>query len=161
MNSYTLCYWRRLLPSCSRADLVNVQSTAWRPLELSLSLREIDVSWRVRHDAICTPQMAYIMGLRPHHHCFFCNACRPNWWDLLVCPHLDKMSAVYDRLGHSIPYSLFYSILFKYSRQWRATRYSVLAEGPSSQLLNKPSICTTILSGFSLILLHTTWRPHT
>ena len=93
-NSYRICYWRRILPSCSVTDLAKAKSTHWKPLKLCLSPRELDISWRVRHGAISTPQLAYRMGLRPNYNCFFCYAYRPNLRHLLVCPHFDRMWTV-------------------------------------------------------------------
>ena len=98
-NSYKICYWRRMFPTCSEADLTRAKSAIWKPLKLSLSPRELDISWRVKHGAISTPQMAYRMGLRPNYSCFFCDAYRPNWRHLLVCPHYDQMWALIEAVA--------------------------------------------------------------
>ena len=100
-NSYRICYWRRMKPNGTEADLLKAKSAVWKPLKLSLSPRELDISWRVRHGAISTPQMAYRMGLRPNNSCFFCDAYKPNWRHLLVCPHFDQMWAVVEAVAEA------------------------------------------------------------
>ena len=97
-NCYEICYWQRIWPSVMATDIAKAKMKCWRSLKCSLSPRERDIAWRIRHGAICTPQMAYQMGLVSSNSCFFCQTERPTCKHIIVCPRFDDLWEAVKRL---------------------------------------------------------------
>ena len=85
--------WQRIWSSITAADILKAKSKNWGSLKYWLSPRERDITWRIRHGAICTPQMAFQMGLVSSNMCFFCTTMRPSWKHIIVCSQFDDLWA--------------------------------------------------------------------
>ena len=57
------------------------------------TIREREIVWKFRHGAVCTPKLAYHMGLRLEKKCFFCKSVCHDWKHLLLCAKFDQMWA--------------------------------------------------------------------
>ena len=69
-NSYALCYWNQEWSRLPDTDQKKSTMQNWLSLTSCLSTHEKDVAWRIKHGAICTPQLAMHMGLKTSNKCF-------------------------------------------------------------------------------------------
>ena len=97
-NCYEICYWQRIWPTVMPTDIAKAKLKCWKSLKYSLSPRERDITWRIRHGAICIPQLAYQMGLVNSNSCYFCPVGRPTWKHIIVCPRFDELWEAVKRL---------------------------------------------------------------
>ena len=90
-NIYEIFHWSRVLKCMSTNDVKKIKSQNWKPLRHSLCICEKDKAWKFKHGEICTPQIAFHMGLNKSTRCFFCSSTCPSWRHLLVCENLTNM----------------------------------------------------------------------
>ena len=90
-NIYEIFHWSRVFKCMSINDVKKIKSQNWKPLRHSLCIREKDIAWKFKHGAICTPQIAFHMGLTKSTRCFFCSSTCPSWRHLLVCENFTNM----------------------------------------------------------------------
>ena len=90
-NLYALCYWNATYNSLSGTDLKKINDQNWNPLKFCLSTREAEITWRFKHGALCTPKLAFQLGLRANTKCFFCDSSSPTWRHIIICDSFTPM----------------------------------------------------------------------
>ena len=90
-NIYSICFFNHQYAAFTASDMQKILSKHWNNLNCCLSLREEELSWRIKHGAIITPKLAFQMGLVHENKCFFCNRFNPTWRHLLICEYFVPM----------------------------------------------------------------------
>ena len=90
-NAYGLLYWSRVYSTLSKEDIRKIEDGNWDALRHCITLREKEIAWKFKHGALCTPKLAFQMGLVKENKCFFCGSLCPSWKHFLACSEFESM----------------------------------------------------------------------
>ena len=92
-NGYSNAYFT-VFPSSGfeGESLLKLKSKKWERLKgVRLTNTELDIVWRLWHDALLTPVVAQAMGLYSNGKCAYCGALRPKARHLIYCNSTNRL----------------------------------------------------------------------